>query len=565
MTTTCPACNKSVDSLRSRFVGVVNGKVVAYCSAACMPAARGAPIPAAAPAATPPAPAVLTGLPTPPAGISTLARTPATGVPVGSSGPGTSTPGMPIVVDSGPVIQILYEPVSGAVPGTPAEHTAPRATPAEPPTAASSSADQAPPGAVRPAVDPAARPAARPSPRGDAPSDKPATGGVAARSHTDRALPAAHDDAADHASAGVGPPRKRRAPLVLVLLVLIGVAGFVAYQYLRKHNLSAATSGSAPVAPAAAASSAEPPRPPAVEIAPAADRAATIDITASVAQARATLHAELTATSQRLQRIAAAALARTQDPAACDALAAQLGLAATARPGGAGSGSAGSGAPPAPARQPETSEIAKLDLAYSLARGGDKRGRDALAAALGSQRPDVRDEAARLLALLGDPRAVPHLTDLLAVSQRRLGAAEHLAHLAEPHAIKVLEALRGDPRTSADDKARATIALGIAGHADVAPALRDMLGDPHFNAFAAAALAELKDAAARPVLEHQLESPMLRVRAARALRRLDPSLDPKPLLPPLLSILKLGRDTDQVEAAELILLLAGPASWSAYD
>jgi HEAT repeat protein len=214
---------------------------------------------------------------------------------------------------------------------------------------------------------------------------------------------------------------------------------------------------------------------------------------------------------------------------------------------------------------PETSDIAKLDLAYSLARGGDKRGRDSLATALRSQRGEVRDEAARLLALLGDRRAVPHLTNLLAVSRRRLGAAEHLAHLAEPHAIKVLEALRRDARTSADDKARATIALGMAGHPGVAPALRDMLGDSHFNAFAAAALAELKDGAARPVLEQQLESPALRVRAARALRRLDPALDPKPLLPHLLPILKTGRDTDQVHAAEAILLLAGPVSWSAYD
>ena len=62
-----------------------------------------------------------------------------------------------------------------------------------------------------------------------------------------------------------------------------------------------------------------------------------------------------------------------------------------------------------------------------------------LAAALTAPRGEARDEAARLLALLGDRRGVPHLIDVLSVEQRRLGAAEHLAHLAEPHAIKVLE------------------------------------------------------------------------------------------------------------------------------
>jgi HEAT repeat protein len=92
-----------------------------------------------------------------------------------------------------------------------------------------------------------------------------------------------------------------------------------------------------------------------------------------------------------------------------------------------------------------------------------------------------------------------------------------------------------------------------------------MLSDPHFNAFAAAALAELRDRAAQPVLVHQLESPALVVRAARALRRLDPALDPRPVLPHLLDVLRTGRDTDQVQAAEAILLLAGPETLSTYD
>jgi hypothetical protein len=67
------------------------------------------------------------------------------------------------------------------------------------------------------------------------------------------------------------------------------------------------------------------------------------------------------------------------------------------------------------------------------------------------------------------------------------------------------------------------------------------------------------------VLERQLGSPPLRVLAARALRRLDPALDPRPLLPPLLDVVRAGRDIDQIPAAEAILLLAGPPAWSAFD
>jgi len=260
---------------------------------------------------------------------------------------------------------------------------------------------------------------------------------------------------------------------------------------------------------------------------------------------------------QSVQRLAAAALARTADPEAVVVLAAQLGLAPT--PAGAGSAAANA------ADDLVTSDIARLGLAYALARAGDPRGRDVLAGALASPRGEARDEASRLLALLGDRRAVPHLLDLLAVEQRRLGAAEHLARLAEPHALQILDQIRGDARQSADDRARATVALGLAGRADVAGALRAMLADPHFNAFAGAALAALADRAAQPVLEHQLASPPLRVFAARALRRLDPSLDPRPLVPALLDVVRTGRDVDRIPAAEAILVLAGPARWSAYD
>ena len=328
-----------------------------------------------------------------------------------------------------------------------------------------------------------------------------------------------------------------------MVLVILGAGGVIVY---RSSTRSAPVAAPPPQPSLPRAAPVEPARPP---------PAPAITPDAAVGRARATLTAALAATTPRIQRIAAIALARTEDPAARDVLAAQLGLARSAR----------AAAEHGPAPAPETSDVAKLDLAYALARGGDARGRDALAAALGSPRAEVRDEAARLLALLSDPRAIPHLTDLLAVSQRRLGAAELLAHLAEPHALKILDQLRGDAQASPDDKARAIIALGVARRPEVAPELRAMLGDPHFTAFAAAALAELSDRAARPVLEHQLESPVLRVRAARALRRLEPALDARPLLGPLLELLATGRDTDQLQAAEVILLLAGNASWSAYE
>jgi len=67
------------------------------------------------------------------------------------------------------------------------------------------------------------------------------------------------------------------------------------------------------------------------------------------------------------------------------------------------------------------------------------------------------------------------------------------------------------------------------------------------------------------VLEQLLARPTRRAEAARALRRLDPQLDPGPLLPPLLATLTSAKDTEQVEAAEAVLLLAGPLTWTERD
>ena len=575
MTNTCPACNKAVDPLRSRFVAVRGGKVVAFCSAGCAQA-QGVDRPPVPAHAGSPATGVPTAIPTPPVGVPvqppassvpTRTRTPASGVPAGPPVPVTPAPGVPISLESGPVIEIIHEPASGVVTSArdersmgSAERTEPRAKhPDEIPMAAFWTADKES-GAVRAVNDTASGPVKAPSTGRD---DTTLSKWAANSTDELQALGRAGSDADDE----VAPRRTGRLRLAILIALLLGAGGLLVYQYLVKNGLAAATrqapeptaaaatapgAGATPVAvPLAAPDVAVPAAPGA---APAAARVATVepakvtelaavDVPAAVGRARSVLEADLAATSPRLQRLAAAALARTQHPAARDLLATHMAQTSTG----------------------DLSDIARLDLAYSLARGGDRRGGDALASSLRSPRAEVRDEAARLLALLGDRRAVSHLTDVLAVTQRRLGAAEHLAHLDEPHAIKVLEQVWADTGSSANDKARAAIALAIAGHRDVAPALRTMLSDPHFNAFAAAALAELRDRAAQPVLVHQLESPALVVRAARALRRLDPALDPRPMLPHLLEVLRSGRDTDQVQAAEAILLLAGPETLSTYD
>src|SRR4051812_48667197 len=82
MSQTCPTCGKPVDPLRSRFVRVVEGKVVAYDSEVCRAAAETKPT-------VMPATAVKT-------------RTPATGIPTGIS------PSL----ETGPVIEIVKEPTA---------------------------------------------------------------------------------------------------------------------------------------------------------------------------------------------------------------------------------------------------------------------------------------------------------------------------------------------------------------------------------------------------------------------------------------------------------------------
>ncbi len=531
-TTTCPTCSKVVDPLRARSVGVRDGKVVAYCSAACAAAGESRP-------------------------VSVRVRTPAVGVAVV----------IPTSADSGPIIEIIREgsvptartPASGVPVATAAAATS-GGTSSSPPNAGNAShagnpgnpnkkKNKGKRGSETPAagvvVAPASAPKSGPTTLG-APTAK--TGGELEadkalrprRDHTPTPVElakrkqelASAEEADDDAMInGDDAPAPRKLPVLLIAVIVLVVGGGVvlAIKMMSKSGTAHAASMPEPVT-----------APRLVEVAAPAPTPAPPTTAAMLAQARSVLAVQLASGSPRVQRRAAEALARTGDPDARAALTTALAA--------------------------EPSDIARVDIAYALARGGDARGTTALLAALAStQRRDVRAEAANQLARLGDARAAPVLADYLDVSQLRVGAAEHLAYLAESRALKVLAALRADPRTSVDDRARAVIALGIAGDASVTPDLRALLTDPRFNAYAAAALAALHDPAARPVLAEHLAIPSLRTDAARALRRLEPELDPAPLLPPLAAALTSPKDTDAVQAAEAVLLLAGPASWSQYE
>lgn len=321
-------------------------------------------------------------------------------------------------------------------------------------------------------------------------------------------------------------PRRSRAPLV-VLLLLVLIGGGVAAAYYTGYLDKLLKRDSAASVPKT-----EPPKPEPVVI----DAPPPLTPEMALDKARAVLIEQMKSNSPRVQRVAAMALARTGDQPALEQLADAL--------------------------RKEASDLGKLEIGYALARGGDRRGTGALMDAATGGKRDPRLEAGRRLALLGDKRAVNVLENYLPVTQLRLGIAEQLAYLAEPRAIKVLEDVRADDSSSADEKARATIALGHAGRADVAPELRALLDDDRNNAFAAVALAVLHDEAARPVLVKQLAIPSLRVQAARALRRLAPDADLRELLPELVAALDTNKDTEQVQIAEAILLLAGPSAWS---
>ena len=175
----------------------------------------------------------------------------------------------------------------------------------------------------------------------------------------------------------VGEPARGRGLLLAALLLAgLGGGGYLAYRYLYLPR-AVAPRADAPPADAAIASIDAPPA-----LTPEQQRRAALE------RATAALRTLSTSGPPHLQRMAAGALSRTGDAASIALLAAAL--------------------------EKEPSEAARLELAYQLARAGDKRGTDRLVAGLALQNRDRRLDAATWLARLGDARAVPVLTAVMA-------------------------------------------------------------------------------------------------------------------------------------------------------
>lgn len=266
---------------------------------------------------------------------------------------------------------------------------------------------------------------------------------------------------------------------------------------------------------------------------------APLDVGATKTRATDILSGHLAADGDRIRALAASALARTQEPRALELLGKLLDTEAT--------------------------PSVRIAIAYALARGGDARGKARLLADAKSDQREVRVDAGRRLVMLSDETGRTVMTRYLDVADRRLSAAEALATMGDQGAITILQGIRADAKAEPDAVRRATIALGRAGQADVAPALRELLTDFHFRNAAAVALAALGDQAARPVLAEQLRIEGLCVEAALALRRLDSTLDPAPLLPALVDLMNADKDTTQIAGAEATLILAGPAAIAEFD
>jgi hypothetical protein len=601
MTSPCPICGKPVDSLRAPAVGVRSGKVVAYCSRECAAAAETKPtrIPAQLveeDTRLPPpeideetaarAAAEVTGEPsdkrdakdksdkrdakdksdkrdakrdakadkrdakdkratpaggvptdkrasTPAGGVPTKHATPAGGVPTKRATPagGVSTTDSRLATPSGGVQTSATRPSpveggdkaesSGKIKQTAADfESAPVIEILHEP--ASGVVTSAPDRRVgkddepKPKSDRKTGPAAAiPAPRGPF-----ATGSFILES-----------DDPDFEVEAEKRPRSKAFTAFLVFVLLVVAGGALGYKYLYlEHRWIFAKHQ--PATPAALT-----PKPTPAPVTTAADAGSGLTPQSAVDRAQTVLRSLLRKSSPRVQQKAALALARTRDPEAVKWLADALAS--------------------------ETERAPKMDIAYALGRAGDKRGPDALAALLTSDR-DARLYAAKKLAQLHDKRAVATLVNYLSVSQNRLGVAAWLAPFDEPQALKALDEARNDPK-SPDKQAEAAIALGTAKHAEATPQLRELLKNPDWKGPAARALAELHDPAARPVLVEQLASAQLRVDGALALRRLEPNLDAKPLIEPLVAALDLDKDVEQISVAETILLLAGPANLAEFD
>lgn len=530
--TTCPVCNKPVDPLRARAVGVRDGKIVAYCSAECAAAGEAAPktqavfdsgpvIEVIRDPGTPPTGTVKKG--TPPVGTPVRKNTPPAGTPVKKTPPtGTAV-------------------ASAAPPSSPADKPASVAKQASPTTAS-----------AKPTSDPM-----RGSPpigvpiavvsRGATPAlgVKPATGtvvgdhkreptGPVKRPRRDsldvRQAPDWSDD--DEPAVPVRPPTAPPVPLDdeplstsrrglwLVLVLLIAAGGFALYRFViappAKAPQGAGSAGSG--SPAAQAP---------VAIDAAAPAASPIE------RATTTLRHHLTAerSTPKIRRLAAMALSRANDR---DAIAWLTGAL----------------------DKPDLSSADRIELANALARAGDPRGSGELYKLLASARDD-RLTAAQKLARLGDKKAIPHLAAYLDNDRTRLSAATELARFADPQAIKTLEAIRADPTASADAHSSAAIGLVLAGKRELADEVAKLLTTTSFNHGAAEALASIGDERARAALEQQLASEWTAADAATTLVRFT-NQPPARYLDSLVAMLGRSelRDLNQITISEAIVVLA---------
>jgi HEAT repeat protein len=285
----------------------------------------------------------------------------------------------------------------------------------------------------------------------------------------------------------------------------------------------------APVAPAAPGSMSASPE----DEAPAAPAAADPYLAA-----QSTLRGLMKSPSARVQRIAAMALARLGAAEAAEAVEMLARLT-----------------------KEDPSELGRIEVAYALARAGERRGREILIANLTHERRDVRLDAAGSLVQLGDDAGDRVLEHLLELETHRLGVAAMLARRGNEEGLAALREVLADDQASPELVMRAVVALGRAGDASVRDRLVEILNDGRYHVGAADALAALNDRAAVPALVRQLELPSMRVRAAQWLRRLgeDVALDD------LVVALAQGSEAARVSAAEAILILAGPRNLAELD
>jgi len=267
----------------------------------------------------------------------------------------------------------------------------------------------------------------------------------------------------------------------------------------------------------------------------AAGAPATGDGASRVAAAQAELRSLMESTSPRVRRLAAQALARSKDPAAVELL--------------------------RRLSREEPSQLGRIQIAYALARAGDAAARAALRSQLGSERRDVRVDAARCLVQLGDDSGRKTLRAMLSVDQHRVGAAGLLARLGDDDGFKALRSEAAAKRATPEARMRVQVALGRAGDESVKNALHKILSDRRYNVGAADALAALGDEAAAPALTAQLRLSAMRVQAALWLRRLKKDVDQEPLV----LALENGDEMSRVSAAEALLILSGPAALAERD